>query len=105
MIKYEKVVYISHKFGGDKSNIKEIESTVKRFIKVYPTYLFVSPVHTFGYLYDDVNYQTGLDYTLWLLGKCDEVWVTGNEWSSSKGVLAEIDYCKKNGVPYKIIEI
>ena len=103
MAKYEKVIYISHKFGGDKNNIEEIENIVRCLVKIHPQYLFVSPVHAFGYLYDDVDYDTGLDYTLWLLGKCDEVWVTGSEWSSSKGVLAEIDYCKNNGIPYKIL--
>lgn len=97
--KYEKVIYISHKFGGDMDNIKDIERIVKNLQKENPTYLFISPCHSFGYLYDDVSYEDGLNYTLWMLNKCDEIWITGSEWRSSIGVNKEIEFAKQYNIP------
>ena len=100
---YESVVYISHEFQNNPENIVKIESLIKKLQKKYPTYLFISPVHTFGFLYNEVNYTEGLDMTLFLLDTCcDEMWCVPSE--TSKGVIAEVTYCEKFGIPYKFID-
>lgn len=76
---------------------------MKRLTNEYPNYLFVSPIHTFPFLYESVNYQKGLDMCLWLLEKCDEIWVFG-DYQSSVGCMSEIAYCQNYFIPYKIIE-
>lgn len=101
---YKNVVYISHKFGGDIENIKDIERIVKELHKKYPDYLFISPCHSFGYLYDNVSYEDGLNYTLWMLDKCDEMWVTGTEWRNSIGVQAELKFADEHNIPVFVKE-
>lgn len=103
MTEFEKAIYISHRFQGKDSNAEDAERIIKLLQKEYPSYLFISPIHTFRFLYNEVDYNTGLDMCLWLLEKCDECWVVGNNWESSIGVKAEIEYCKGHGIPHKIV--
>lgn len=101
---YENIVYISHEFQNNPENIIEIETIIKKLQKEYPTYLFISPVHTFGYLYDEVSYEQGLNMTLFLLDTCcDEMWYVPSD--TSEGVAAEIAYCVKFGIPCKPIKM
>ena len=90
-----KMIYISHKYGGDQSNKDRIETIVRQLVKDYPDYCFVSPVHCMGYLYNDVDYDKGMEYCLALLRTCDEMWIASDY---SKGVLIEWDYCKRHGI-------
>ena len=96
-----RLIYISHPYGGKKENFDRIEWIVRNLIKLYPTYTFISPVHTFGFLYKDVDYETGLRYCLDLLDKCDEMWLCSDNYQDSKGCMAEIAYCKGKGIPYE----
>ena len=66
-------------------------------------YLFLNPVSAFGYLYNTVDYQRGLDMCLWLLDKCDSMWVFG-DYLNSEGCKAEIQYCIEHKIPYHIIK-
>ena len=93
-----KMIYISHKYGGDKQNKDLIEIITGELIKHYPDYCFVSPVHCFGYLYNDVDYDKGMEYCLALLGLCDEMWICSDY---SKGVLIEQEYCKCHNIPIR----
>ena len=100
---YENIVYISHEFQNNPENVADIENIIKALQRKYPSYLFISPVHTFGFLYDEVDYKKGLDMSLFLLNEvADEMWYKPSE--TSKGVSAEITYCKEFGIPYKPIE-
>lgn len=94
---YEKVVYISHAYGGDPSNKEKVEKTIRLLQMRHPSYLFISPIHAFGFLYDNVTYEAGLDMCLYLMGICEEVWVIGEE--KSKGVKREIKHAKILGIP------
>ncbi len=99
---YENIIYVSHEFQNNPENVVEIEIIIKKLQKEYPTYLFISPVHTFGFLYNEVSYEKGLDMSLFLLENCaDEMWYVPSE--TSRGVSAEITYCQKFGIPYKEI--
>ena len=99
---FEKIVYISHKFGNDTRNIEKVEKSIKYLQTKYPNYLFVSPLHLNGFMCDELSYKEGLRRCLWLLSKCNEMWVTGCDWNTSEGVQIEIDYCQKYGIPYEI---
>lgn len=98
---YEKVIYISHPYGGIKENKEKVETIIIRLQKKYPTYLFISPIHAFSYQYHKADYETGIKKCLWLLHYCDEMWVYGN-WKRSKGCCREILECEKLHKPYKI---
>ena len=97
------MIYISHPYGGKRENIGEIEEIVTGLLIEYPHITFVSPVHTFGFLYDKVDYDMGINYCLELLKNCDEMWVFG-DYMCSKGCNIEIEYCKKHNIPYKIFK-
>ena len=67
MIKFEKVVYLSHPYGGKKKNLKAISEILREVQAEHPTFLFLSPVNMFSCLYSDMPYKEGLDRCLWLL--------------------------------------
>ena len=98
---YKSIVYISHPFQNNPENVKEIEDIIKGLRRLFSDYLFISPVHAFGFLYNSTTYEQGLYMTLFLLETCaDEMWVFGEDWRNSTGVKAEIEYCKKRNIPY-----
>lgn len=100
---YNKVIYISHPFGGEQKNIEDIERIILSLIKDLPDYLFLSPCHAFGYQYKELDYEQGLSECIWLLDQADEMWVFG-DWENSKGCFAEIDYCETMHIPYHIFK-
>ena len=100
---YDKVIYISHPYGGKSKNEKKVGKLINSLQKQYPNYLFISPIHAFSYAYHKVEYQKGLNMCLWLLNRADEMWVYG-DWENSVGCCAEIDFCKTNNINYKIKE-
>lgn len=95
------LIYVSHPFQNKESNVKKIESIVRRLAKENPDNTYISPVHTFGFMYDDFSYKRGLDMCLDLLNMCDEMQVYG-DWEHSQGCKAEIAYCLEKEIPYEI---
>lgn len=100
---YKNVVYISHPYSGIQANKDKITAIVKELQSEHPDWLIVSPVHAFSVFYKDVDYYKGLNMCLWLLERCDEMYVYGN-WRNSIGCNAEIEYCKQRGIPYFVKE-
>lgn len=98
MKKFEKTVYVSHKYGGDKNNLKEVEEIIKTQQKKHPNYMFISPLHMFSFLYNDMSYEDGLELCLYQLAECDEIWVTGEKWYDSTGVIKEIEYANAHKI-------
>lgn len=100
---YESIVYISHEHQGTSRGVKaEIEHIIRKLQQKYPNYMFISPVHTFGFLYTDINYGKGLQMALFLLDNCcDEMWYVPS--GTSRSVKAEIEYCQQYGIPYRKI--
>lgn len=94
----EKVVYISHQFGGKKENYDKVTELVTKLSIMYPEICFVSPIHATGFMYDKVSYEQGMEYCLTLLDMCDEMWVFG-EFSESIGCMIEKEYCKAHNIP------
>lgn len=95
---FAKVAYVSHPFGGDRNNYQKIENTIRELQKKYPKFTFVSPVHCFGFQYDDVTYEDGINKCLWLLEQCD-IMIDCDNNKTSKGCGIEREYCKKQGKP------
>lgn len=91
-----KMIYIAHEYGGKQSNKDKVETIIKQLAIQYPDYCFVSPVHSFGYLYNDVSYDKGMEYCMTLLRCCDECWICSE---LSRGVLMEKDYCISHNIP------
>ena len=102
MREYKKVVYISQPSSGLPINDRRIEETIKILVKEYPDILFVSPVHCFGFLYNELPWEEGISQCIGLLNLCDEMWVFG-DWQKSRGCLYEVQYCQVHKIPYKII--
>ena len=78
------MIYISHPYGGKEENKLKIEAIVRKLVKENPGVTYISPVHAFGYLYNDVDYETGLEYCLNLLDVSDRMLVFG-DWKYSRG--------------------
>lgn len=91
----EKIIYVAAPYGGDENNKKKIEHTIRALVGVYPQYCFISPIHAFGFLYNDVDYNEGMQYCLTLLDMCDEIWIFGD----SKGTRIEREYAKRYKIP------
>ena len=94
-------IYVSHAFGGEEKNADEVAAIIREARKHFPNALFVSPIHCFGFLYNDTEYQEGMDMTLWLLHQCDMMISFGK---ISKGVQKEIDFCQRYKKPYLHVE-
>ena len=96
-----KVVYVSHPYQNKPENKEDIERYIQLWTKVYKGTLFISPVHCFGFMYDKVGYDEGLDWCLHLLTMCDEMWVCG-DYENSTGCKAEIEFCKEHYIPWTL---
>ena len=95
------LIYISHAYSAKEENKIEVEQIVRQLLKDHPQHTFISPIHTFGYLYKDVEYAIGLQMCLDLLVVCDYMIVYG-DWENSKGCKQEIEYAEDNQIPYEI---
>ena len=95
------LIYCSHKFGGSMENAKAVELKIKRLQLADASNTYISPIHAFGFLYNEVDYLTGLNWCLELLSKCDMMIVLSE---MSKGVRAEIKYCIDNAIPFVFVE-
>lgn len=91
-------IYISHPYGGNEENKARVEEIIKDLVERYPQNTYISPIHTFSFMYDSVPYEQGLDMCIELLKICDIVYVYG-DWETSKGCVAEVEYCKRNHKP------
>lgn len=97
----DKTIYISHPYGGLKENKNKVSSIILHLMNEYPDYLFISPIHAFGFAYNDLSYEKGLDYCLQMLNFSNEMWVFG-DYKNSIGCNKEIEYCENNNIPYTI---
>ena len=95
------LIYCSHKFGGSLENAKAAELKIKRLQLADPDNTYISPIHTFGFMYNVLNYEDGLRLCLDLLSKCDKMVVLSEK---SKGVEIEIEYCIAARIPVEFLE-
>jgi hypothetical protein len=98
-----KVIYIAHPFGGDPENVKKVEKIILDLVKIYPNYVFYSPLHATGFYYFAKSYEEGMKDCLEILSRCDELWLCKG-WRESKGCNMECEYFLKEGRPIKFLE-
>ena len=63
----ELIVYVAHPYGADPENAAKVEDIIRDLVDKYPRYCFISPIHTFGFLYEDVDYEEGMEHCYTLL--------------------------------------
>lgn len=103
------LLYLSHPSGGLDENRIDIEKSIRTLYKnndIYNNFCIVSPVHCYGFMYNDnseLDYDyKGLSYCTDLLMHCDIMLVIG-DWENSIGCTDEIEKCKDNSIPYLMI--
>ena len=93
-----KKVYLCHEFDGVYDNAKIISDYIKTLVTYNKSALYISPVHLFGILYDNIDSKLYSKYCVSLLKDCDMMIVFGEE-SKSDECIYQIDYCKKHNIP------
>lgn len=105
-----KVYYLAGAYSDKDSLVMEERFLVLTEIAaklVKEGYVVFSPI-SYGHLLVEFE-EMPVEFSFWenfcisLLSKCDEMIVLSEGHEQSKGVLAEIEYCKKNDIPYKIL--
>lgn len=97
------MTYISHPFQNKQDNVEKVKQIIEKLQKQHPERIFISPVLSFGFLYDKMSYEDGMDWCYELLRRCDDMWVFG-DYKNSLGCGLEITYCRLNRIPYIIRE-
>lgn len=96
-----KTVYIAHPYGGKEENKQKAEKIVLDIMRNKENIIPVSPIHAYGFAYNEFEYEKGMEYCLTLLAMCDEIWIYGN-WEKSRGCRMEKQLAKSMGKPIKI---
>lgn len=98
------MVYIAHPYRGEKENLNKVEEIIKKLVKSNPEKTYVSPIHTFGFMYDFVEtYEQGMGMCLELLSKCQKIILCG-DWEHSRGCNMEYDFAIKNNIKIEVME-
>ena len=92
-----KRVYVAHPYGGKEENKQSVETLIREMVKNYPDVLYLSPIHAMGYLYNDVEYEHGMQYCFALLKTCDELLLCEG-WETSRGCKMEKEFAEKNEI-------
>lgn len=110
MDKQKQLLYISHPYGNKEQNKNDIENIIRYLYhsdEIFDNYCLVSPVHCFGFLYEDWEYEKGIQPCLDLLGECDGMLVFDGEgaedWTTSTGCKMEVAKYEEWGMPYRFM--
>ena len=96
------LVYVAHPYNNLASNKKSVELTIKELALKNPNRVYISPIHSFGFLYTVVSYDKGMFYCLSLLDECDSA-IFCKGWGESKGCRLEMEFCIENKIPWEEI--
>lgn len=106
----KKLIYISHPSSGLEENTKDIEKVIRMLYSseyMYNNFCFVSPVHCYGFMYNDnpeLEYDyKGLSYCTDLLRHCDGMIVVG-DWENSTGCKEEVKLADELNIPYVFVK-
>ncbi len=97
-----KKVYIAHPYLGKRRNKKKVERLIKGFVKEGSGVLYISPIHTIGFLYFDMEYYQGMKSCLELLKMCDELWLCEG-WEKSEGCRIEKEFAERTAIPIRYL--
>lgn len=95
-------IYISHIYQAKEENKLEVEEIIRKLVKEHPEHTYISPIHTFCFMYAELSYEQGINMCLELLKLCDFMYVYG-DYKNSRGCTEEIKFCEENKIPYKIL--
>lgn len=90
------LIYCAHKYGGLERNKQDAEDKIKHLQTNDPENTYISPIHAFGHLYNEVSYDKGMEMCFELLAVCGCMVVLSD---TSEGVRREIEYSKANNIP------
>lgn len=97
-------VYIAHPFGGKQENVERVQDIITDLIKRNPDVVYISPLHLFGYSYDLVSWEQGMEWCLEVLSSCDAIVFASDEWKLSKGCCMEMDFARDKGIDIFMLE-
>ena len=97
-----KKVYVAHPYGCNHAERADVERIIKALVKADPDTLYISPIHTTGFMYADVPYLKGIEWCYELLSMCDVLLLTGH-WDTSPGCMLEKTYAEKHGIPIEYL--
>lgn len=104
------LVYVAHNYGGRSENLERVEKIISALVssKLKYDYTFVSPLHTFGFLYDKTTYNEGFMFCRDLLFVANELWLcygdlSTNSWTTSIGCNREYGIALGRKIPIKYI--
>lgn len=96
------MVYVAAPYGEKEENKNKVEMIIKALVRENPEKTHVSPIHSFGHLYSDVDYDTGMGYCLELLSKCEEM-ILCKGWCNSRGCLIEKEYAENAKIRIRLL--
>lgn len=95
------MIYVSHEFGGKKSNIRKAAKITHDLQAADPDNAYVCPLLTFSYLkYNELGYEKEMEMCMDLLSECMGMVVASK---ISKGVQMEIDFCNEWNIPIRYL--
>ena len=90
------MVYVAHPYNNNPENKKRVEHLIIKLQAKYPTMTFISPINTFGFLYDILSYEQGMEKCLTLLRACDTI-ILAEAWEDSVGCGMEHAHARMYG--------
>lgn len=91
------MIYVAHPYGGKEANKQSVDTIMRELIQKDRSRIYFSPIHNFGMLYFDTEYEKGLNICLDVLDKCDVLVLCGN-WRQSKGCIGEYAFAKAKNI-------
>lgn len=96
------LIYISHKFGGDFSNLLQAKQITHDLQIADPENCYICPLIAFSYLnYGEMSYDAEMELCIDLLSVCDKLLITSE---ISEGVQREIDFANLVGMEVEYLE-
>lgn len=95
-----KKIYIAHPYNAEEHNKRSVEKIIKDLVAKDSSILYISPIHSTGYFYNDVSYDQGMEYCYELLRYCDELLLCKG-WETSRGCKLEKKYAEDHGIPIR----
>ena len=87
------LIYIAHKFSGDKTNIEKAKKITHDLQVKDLANCYICPLLTFSHLeYGELGYDDEMELCLDILQNCEKLIVASKE--ISRGVQTEIDFAK-----------
>lgn len=99
--KNKPLLYISHPFlthGNAQDNLNAVSKVLANLVLKYKDqFVFISPIHNFGTLDGQLNYEDGLKICLDLLKHCDGIIMCG-DYIHSNGCMKEMELAVRKGL-------